>query len=382
MVSNTLTLTKENYQEYTDKYFLRSKQILEAEEINPLVRYQIFARQDIPELQGITESINFIRDVVGDKVRIYSLKDGQNYKSKEPIMKLEGRVQDLIDLETGYLSINSGTLTGEVDLGALRKGARDIYKATQGKPVYDFSARHFAPHLVPIIAKICYEEGFAGTSTDIGAKAWNSVGGGTTPHALFLAYKAHMEQNGITGNPTVEAAKAYDKHVPKEVPRTILGCTFNCEITDIIETAQAGVPITGTRIDTCGENYTQGSRNIQLPELNVPEKYKQCTGVTIAGVWGLRRGLDNEGLGHLDLLVSSGFNAEKTKAFILADIEYQRQYGKPLFNAIGTGSFGLKNLIMTTSDICAYFDENKRLWIPNSKTGRCETPSKRLEERK
>lgn len=368
------------HREYTDKYFLRSKEILKAEGINPIVRYQVFVRKDIAAIKGADEAVAFIKNSARDKARVYALRDGQRYSAGEPIMKIEGRVQDLIDLETIYLSITSGALTGEVNLDALRQGARDIYQVAEGKSVYDFSARHFAPDLIPKIAKICQEEGFAGTSTDVGAKAWGSVGLGTTPHALFLAYRAHMEQNNINGNPTIEVAKAFDKYISKKVPRTILGCTFNRELSDIIDTAKEGIPVSGTRIDTCGENYTEGSQNIKLPKLDVPEKYKQGKGVTIASVWGLRKGLDDASLKNLDLFVSSGFNANKTAAFIEADKVYQKMYGKPLFDAIGTGSFGLKNLIMTTSDICAYFDERKNIWVPNSKIGRAELPSERLEE--
>lgn len=380
MVNTTQTQMIEKRLEYTDKYFLRSKEILEAENINPIVRYQVFARRDVAELEGVDEAAVFIKNSVGDRGKVYALRNGQKYAAGESMIRMEGRVQDYIDLETIYLSITSGALTGDVDLDALRQGARNIYQAAEGKPVFDFSARHFAPHLIPEIAKICQEEGFAGTSTDIGAKAWGNVGLGTTPHALFLAYKAHMEQNNIDGNPTVEAAKAFDKHIAKEVPRTILGCTFNRELSDIVETAREGIPVSGTRIDTCGENYTEASQNVKLPKLNVSKKYKQGKGVTIASVWGLRKGLDNADLGNLKLFVSSGFNANKTTAFIEADKIYQKMYDKPLFDAIGTGSFGLKNLIMTTSDICAYFDENKQIWIPNSKVGRTELPGDRLEE--
>ncbi len=49
------------YRDYTDKYFLRSKQILEAENINPVVRYQVFARQDIKSLVGVNKAVDFIK---------------------------------------------------------------------------------------------------------------------------------------------------------------------------------------------------------------------------------------------------------------------------------------------------------------------------------
>jgi len=212
----TLTQTRnelkvENYQEYTDKYFLRSREILEAEGINPTLRYQVFSRNDIESLTGVREAAEFIKSMAGDRVTVYALEDGQSYEANDALMKIEGRAQDLIDLETGYLSILSGSLTGPLDMEKMREKARAIIQNSGGKPVYYFGARHFAPELDEGIARICQEEGFVGTSTDIGAKAWNSQGVGTIPHALILSYQAHMEKERIQGNPTVEAAKAFNK---------------------------------------------------------------------------------------------------------------------------------------------------------------------------
>lgn len=373
----------ENYQAYTDKYFLRSKQILQAEGLNLVVRYQVFARKDVEHLKGVDDAVKFIKAVAGDKAKVYALKDGDSYKAKEPIMKIEGRVQDLVDLETGYLEITAGNLTGEINLQKVREKARAIKEAAQGKPVYYFGARHFHYDLDETIARICKEEGFAGCSTDIGARAWgeNEKGMGTIPHALIVSYAAFMDENGLQGNATVEAAKGFDKVIDKAVPRIVLIDTFNREVTDSIETAKAVPSLAGVRIDTCGENYGQGNLNIELPELEreVDEKYLKGKGVTIATVWALRRGLDEAGLRDLEVTVSSGFNAEKTKAFVKADKLYQQTYGKPLFDSIGTGS--IEHPIMTTGDIVAYFSEKQGKWIEMHKVGRPEVPSTRLEVR-
>ncbi len=381
MVNKTLIQNKrliKDYQQYTDKYFLRSKQIFEAENINPIVRYQVFAREDIKELKGINEAVDFIKGVVGDKVKIYTLRDGQSYKAKEPIMKLEGHAQNLIDLETVYLEILSGRLLEDIDLNEARRKARAVVQYAKEKPVFYLGARHFAPELDEKIAKICQEEGFAGCSTDVGAKAWNAKGFGTVPHASILTYAAYMQENNIQRNQTVESAKGFDKIIDKQVPRIILVDTYNKEIDDSIATATAVPNLTGVRIDTCGENYAQGAKEIVLPQLNVNPKYLRGKGVKIAGVWALRKALDKKGFEDLEIIVSSGFNEKKTKAFIKADRVYQEVYRKPLFNSIGTGS--IAKSISTTSDICAYFNENKGIWLPMSKVGRSETPSKLLRE--
>jgi len=368
------------YQSYTDKYFLRTKQILKAENINPIVRSQVFARKNIDSLTGVNEGLAFIKSEAPN-IKVYSLRDGQSYTPEEPIMKLEGRVQDFVDLETVYLGIMSGKLTGPLDFKDIREKARAIRQAAGNKVLSYFGARHFGYWDDVNIATICQEEGWDSCSTDVGAEAWNQKGGGTTPHAAFLAMKAYMQENNIQGNPTVEFMKLFDKNIDPNVARIVLGCTFNRELSDVIETVKVLPNLAGTRIDTCGENYTEGIKDITLPDfpkLDVNSKYLTGRGVTIASVWGLRQGLDNAGLGNLSLIVSSGFNELKTPAFMKADKKYQEMYDKPLFDVIGSGS--VARPIMTTSDICAYFSEKDNIWKPLSKVGRAELPSNRLEE--
>lgn len=368
----------QNYQERTDKYFLRSKQILLEKGINSYVRYQVFARQNISKLVGVHEAVEFIKDTVNDRVIVYALKDGDSYQATEPILKIEGRVQDLIDLETVYLEILSGNLTGPINLSEVRENARTIIEAAQSKPVYYFGARHFHYDLDEKIAQICQEAGFAGCSTDFGAKAWKAQGIGTIPHALIVSYAAYLRENNFTGNPTVEAAKAFDEVINQKVPRIVLIDTFNREIDDSIETARALKNLHGLRIDTCGENYAQDARTIELPILTIPEKYLHSRGVSIAAVWALRRGLDQAGFSNLEITVSSGFNTEKIVAFSQADRIYQQLHGRPLFDSIGTGSVGRP--LMTTSDIVAYYSEKEQSWLSFSKVGREEVPSSRLNK--
>lgn len=375
-----------DHEPYTDKYFLRSKHILKEAGINPIVRYQVFARKDLEHITGINEAINFIRST-GREIKIFAQREGDKYTAGEPIMKLEGRVQDLVDLETIYLGIKAGNITGKIDMNDVKSKANDIVKAAQGKTVLYFGARHFHYSLDEEISRICKEAGFAGASTDIGAKAFGKEGEGTIPHALIVSYAIHMYQNKIEGNPTVEAAKAFDKYIDPSVKRIVLIDTFNREITDSIETAKAIPSLYGVRIDTCGENFAQGTQRDEDSDLgftiddglnNNFREYWHRKGVSIEAVWRLRRGLDEAGFGDKKIVVSSGFNAEKTGVFLEADAHYQQQYNKPLFDIIGTGS--IANPVMTTSDIVAYYDENKLSWLPMHKVGRDERQSDRLHE--
>ena len=379
MVKDTQTRMEEvveKYREYTDKYFLRTRQILENEGINPYVRYQVFARKG-GEVRGVNEAVQFIKEVTGNKAKIFALADGQIYSPCEPLMKIEGNVQDLVELETVYLGMISAGLTGDISMQEVKQRAGDIVRESQGKPVFYFGARHFHPTLDEKIAKICQEEGFIGASTDVGARAWNAKGIGTTPHALIVSYAAYLKENGNIANATAEAAKGFDKYVDKAVPRLMLIDTFNREIDDTTETAEAVPNLRGIRIDTCGENYAQGAKEIALPKLDAPEKYVRGKGVTIAAVWALRNALVQKELGNLELTVSSGFNAEKTKAFVEADRVFKEKFGYELFTNIGTGS--IANPIMATADIVAYKNE-KNQWIEMHKVGRPEIATERLQE--
>lgn len=366
---------------YMDKYFLRSKEILREAEINPTLRFQVFARRG-GIVKGVDEAADFIREITEDKATIYALKNRMFYETGEPLMKIEGQAQDLIEWETGYLQIIAGALTEYVDMDKISQNAKAIVEAAENKPVIYFGARHFATTLDEKIAKICKEAGFVGCSTDIGARAWNNKGLGTVPHALILAIAAYMQENGIQNNPTVEAAKLFDEYIEPSVPRIALIDTFGWDVYDAVATAKAVSSLAGVRIDTCGERYAQGALEIQLPEvefreLNIPKRYIRSKGVSIAGTWILRKGLNEAGYENVESTVSAGFNAAKIKAFVKADKVFQRKYGSPLFSSIGTGSVYGK-AVNVTSDICAFFNKRVDAWVPMIKTGRSEMFSNKL----
>jgi nicotinate phosphoribosyltransferase len=364
-----------DYQEHTDKYFLRSKLILEKEKINPLVRYQVFVRKDIDYLKGVNKAVEFIKEHAPD-AKVYSLKDGQYCASCEPIMKIEGHVQDLIDLETVYLGHISGALTGTLKGSTIHHNAYGIIKAAQDKPVFYFGARHFDPDSDNMISGICHDVGFAGCSTDFGAKHWDSEGIGTVPHALILSVAANLKELCDETNPTAKTAQLFDKHISGRVLRIILIDTYNKEVSDTLASLKIA-NVGGVRIDTCGENYAEYiSREIASDK--IPAKYINGRGVCIGAVWALKKALLEKGFGNVKITVSSGFNAEKTTAFMEADKLFQWSYKSPLFDNIGTGSV-YPDVVMATSDIVAYYSENDKKWQEHHKVGRGENPTKRLK---
>jgi len=359
---------------YTDKYFSRTKEILVKDNFNPWVRYQVFSRGKPIQVKGVDEAIAIIDKYTRLKEhggQIWAIPENSLINisdPKEPIMILEGPMQDLVELETMYLGAISGGCSPLIDFGRLNESAKAIIAAAKGKPLMYFGARHFHYTLDALISKICHDAGFSDCSTDVGAKNWGTAGKGTIPHAAVLAY-----------NSTLTVAQKFDQYIDRDVPRVVLIDTFNKEIDDSLSVANSlGVRLAGVRIDTCGESIAQGANDIDLKELEgFPTKYQNGKGVSIAAVWALRHALDNAGKRDVKILVSSGFNAEKIAAFMGADKRYQEKYGNALFDSIGSGSLGAE-IRIATSDIVSVLDEHTGLWMPRSKIGRGYTESKRL----
>jgi nicotinic acid phosphoribosyltransferase len=152
--------------------------------------------------------------------------------------------------------------------------------------------------------------------------------------------------------------------------------TYNREIDDTLASLKIA-KIGGIRIDTCGENTSQGGDFWKNLDKDIPEKYLSGRGVTINSVWALKLKLHEMGFDDIKITVSSGFNPEKTAAFIKADEMFQEKYKTPLFDTIGTGSI-YPGVVMATSDIVAYYSEKDKKWLEHHKVGRGENPSKRL----
>lgn len=334
----------DSFEPYTDVYFLRSKKILEEEKKNSQVTMQVFIRDGPGIVCGIDEAIAIIKkysELEKHGGKIYALYDGQEYQPKETIMLIEGPLQDIIGLETMYLSAISAGTTYATNMNK-------IVRAAEGKPVYDFGARHFHYSIIPSASYATWVGGAEGCSTEIGAREFGEEPVGTIPHALILAF-----------GDTVETAKAYIKHISDRV--IVLIDTFNKEITDALRVVkELGENVIGVRIDTCGEN---------IPEGCSLEKggYEDGYGVTIQIGRKLREELDKNGYKKVKIILSSGFDENKTRAFR----EAEKIYGE-FFDAIGTGSY-LSPVYYATADVV--IKDGKEY----AKVGRGYSANERLE---
>lgn len=343
------------FRPYIDKYFLRSEQILKEENLNPWVVAQVMIRKGPGAAHGIDEAIAMIEKYTKLKEhggQVYALEEGSTYQSGETLLHIEGPILDIIALETMYLGVLSSETTRHtdglqrIDLKEAEEHMQQVVAAADGRPVSYFGARHWRYDQDMSISQAAFKGGATSCSTDAGAATVGQSGMGTIPHVLMniYAWKVGRER-------AVEAATlAFDKYIDRSVPRIALPDYNNREIQDSLATARAlNGNLAGVRIDTCGENIAEGAlisptiseardgiwRNVQLPALDEPRaKYWYGRGVTVTGVYALRRALDATGFYDVKIILSSGFgDTEKVKAFVDAE----KQLGRRLFDGLGVG---------------------------------------------
>src|SRR5438046_8977425 len=121
---------------YSDKYFVRARELLLAEGYHPRVTMQVFGKTQA-FLGGIDEAIAILRlcSMDWDEVQVYALFDGDEIAPWETVLLIEGPYDAFAHLETLYL----GVLARRTKVGTNTRQVVDAAKATQ---VMVFPARH------------------------------------------------------------------------------------------------------------------------------------------------------------------------------------------------------------------------------------------------
>lgn len=328
-----------NYKKYSDKYFVRSREILEKEGLNPVVEMQVFIRKGPGKVYGLDEATRYIKensDIGEVGGQIYTLMESSNYDSNEVVMKIVAPIQSIIELETQYLGIISAETTKANDGGvllpnAIKENVKKVVDLVNGRPVFYFGARHWRYDADAAISKAAFDGGVVDCSTDAGAEAVGKKGIGTIPHALVIAFASKYGRE----NATLEATKAFDKWMDKGIKRIALVDTFNREITDSLMVARNIKNLYGIRLDTCGENLGEGCSD---DEVDLGDKIISggVKGVTKVLAYGVRSALDKNGFKNIKIILSSGFaKAEKVRDFV----EAEQFWNIKLFDGLGCGQF-------------------------------------------
>lgn len=330
----------EKHEPFTDKYFLRTNQILKAEGLNPEISMKVFARGtgEVDGLEDAVEVLDKFSDL-SETGEVWVTKN-EIYQNKEPLMVIKGPVQSFAELETMYLGVLSDAITKtagieEPNLGEVQEKFEILSEIYGEIPITYFGARHYHFSLDKEIAAAALKGGAVQTSTDIGSSNIGLQGVGTTPHLLTIVLSSIYGKE----NATLETAKLFDKHMDENIPRVTLVDTFNRELTDSLAVAEYfGKRQNMFRIDTCGENIGEGGSPYDGGKTK-DLSYQVGTGVTVELAKNLRLNLIENGHGYsTGTFLSSSFgNTEKAKIFVQANNEFKSETGYDLFVGVGIG---------------------------------------------
>lgn len=309
-----------------DVYFHRTRQILAAAGVNPIVTMEVFARRDAL-LCGMREVRALLAPVLSPEAVVESLNDGDEIDPKECVLRIRDRYQSFCLYETAYLGyLSSGT--------GWATAARDVVRAADGVPVIAFGARHIHPNVVGPMEYAAVLGGCRGCASVIGARMSGTEPSGTMPHGLIIAI-----------GDTVRAARLFHQYIDPAVNRVVLVDTFHDETEESLRVGAAlGPDLWGVRLDTPHERG----------------------GVTPSLVRELRARLDLAELGHVRILVSGGLSVERIAHFRA--------------EAVPVDSFGVGSAIAGGPAIDFTADIKEIEGQPIAKRGRIPgiTPSTRL----
>ncbi len=283
------------YGKTTDVYFSRTERILEAEGESDREVVAEVTSGSLPNgwpwgvLSGVDEVANLFEDV---PVNVWTFPEGTIFRPYDvngyrvPLMIIEGKYQNFLSLETpmlGLLCHSSGIST---------KSAR-VRKVAGDKNILAFGIRRMHPALAPMLDRAAFIGGFDGVSSLAGAEEIDRDPMGTMPHSLIIVLRDQ-----------IKAWKAFDKHIPEDVPRIALVDTYSDEKMESIKASESlKERLDGVRLDT------PSSRRGDFAEL----------------IREVRWELDIRGFEHVDIVVSGGLD----------------EYSIPALKEAGAESFGV-----------------------------------------
>jgi nicotinate phosphoribosyltransferase len=300
-----------------DVYFLRTREILLKEGLDPTVTMEFFPSR-VGVLAGIREALDLLRTAApGAGLIVEAMDEGAWIEPRQVALRVTGRYLAFGIYETALLGILAQSTGWAMAAHACVEAASPI-------PVYSFGARHVHPRVAAILDYAAIVGGCASGSSSAGAHLAGRVPAGTMPHALVL----------IVGD-TVAAAEAFDRDMSPDVPRTVLVDTFHDEAEESVRVAAAlGSHLQSVRLDTPSERG----------------------GVTVELVRETRARLDIAGHAHVRIFVSGGLTPERLRQF--------RDSGVPI------AGFGVGSVISAAAPIDFTADIKAIAGHPVAKRGR------------
>jgi nicotinate phosphoribosyltransferase len=329
---------------YSDKYFVRTREVLLHSGHNPRVTMQIFQKQSAC-LGGVDEAIAVLKLCLTDgyawrDLDVLALRDGDFVEPLETVMLVTGPFAAFAHLETVYLGV-LGRRT------RVATNTRRVVEAAWPKPVLFFPAR-FDHWLVQTgDGYAAHIAGAIGVSTDAQASWWGAEGLGTVPHALIAAF----------GGDTVAATRAFADAMPADVKViSLVDFDNDCVGTSLAVARALGSRLHGVRLDT---SEWMVDRSL-LPYMGE----RDPRGVNPQLVRLVRAALDAAQFRDVRITVSGGFAADKISQFEREQVPV---------DSYGVGSSLFAGRFDFTGDVVMV--EGQRV----AKQGRRYRPNPRLE---
>lgn len=305
--------------EFAEQSMALAAGVLRGAKKSPRVLMQITAKQG-GWLAGIDEAVAILKAGVGDwsALAVNALYEGDLIEEWDTVLTIEGEYSTFAHLETVLL----GVLCHRTRVCT---NIREIVDIARTKTILFFGARdeHYA--MQP-------GDGFAamiGGAKQVTTAAHGSLLSGkvvtTVPHALIAAF----------GGNTVAATRAMAAQLPDDVHLLVLVDYENDVARTAVEVAGAiGDRLWAVRLDT-SEHMVDRSLLGQLGSF-------RPTGVNPQLVWNVRKSLDAEGFGDVQIVVSGGFDAARVQEF--------EDEGAPV-DAYGIGAAAYAGTFDFTADI-------------------------------
>lgn len=361
--------------ERADEYFNRSFEVVAGTPLEAMpVCYAVFTRTP-GLLCGVTDVLGLINQHC-EQVTVRTRLDGYAFRAGEVVMTIEGPFGRLVTLETEYLGMLALSKAA-ANMSAIVDAAGDAVQ------VIDMAARHYPPEIGEYVAVAAAVGGAVGTSTPLGHKgvferygiSEDRIQIPEKPSAPFALYGSIPHAlNAVHGGSSIETATAYHARFP-DAPLTVL-LDFEGRERDVVAQAveRFGSSLYAVRLDTPGNRVCQGCHEgpVRALEMRILsqvgnraealaalERYGYGCGVTIEAAYAIRDLLDSLNARSTRLVLSSGFDLDKVRAF--------RACKAPM-DVIGTGSW--VEFAAFTSDIVRVFENGE--WVPRCKAGRRE----------
>lgn len=330
---------------YSDKYFVRAREVLAHHERDPTVTMQVFQKRDA-FVAGTDEAVAILKLCLTEgysfsDLDVRALRDGDRADPWETVMHVTGPYRAFAHLETLYVGVLSRRTR-------IATNTRAVVEAAWPRTIMFFPARHDHWMVQTGDGWAAHVAGAIGVSTDAQASWWGSEGTGTVPHALIAAF----------GGDTVAATVAFAEAMPDAV-RVISLVDFDndCVSTSLAVARALGEKLWGVRLDT-SEALVDRSLGEEMGDFDP-------RGVNPRLVDRVREALDAHGFGHVRIVASGGFTVDKIRYF-----ESERV---PV-DSYGVGSALVRGSYDYTADVVLVEG------TPRAKVGRWYRENARLEQ--